>query len=497
MTRNVLLAALAAVLAGVLLLWPRPAEAGGVVGTGSAGSCNAGALHNKLAGGGLVTFNCGAGAVTIVLSATETITRDTTIQGIGNLTISGGDAVTLFHVSGGQVLITDLFLSDGRGANGGAILQDGGALTLDTVIILSNTATVRGGALYSSAPLTVTTVSILSNTAGLSGGAFSLYGHSVLNTVSFGFNKAEYDGAVHNQGTLSLTHGIFFSNTATLYYPGALANLGTADIVDSRFVSNTSHSIGGALFNAFNAHLRLLDSIFVYNQTGYGWYGGGVYNLGSLWVDGTMLAYNSASGGTGGGLAQGQDGQTWLYDSTLIGNLAEGGGGLVTSGTVVLSNTTFFSNTAFGGGGILAQMGTLTITNATLAGNSALGGYDLDSLGAQVAVHNTILSGLNNGACAVSGGGSLLSLGHNLGSDNTCHLSASGDLTDTDPLLGPPSYNDGPTITLALLPGSPAINAADNNGCPATDQRGFLRVGACDIGAFEVAFRTVLPVVRR
>jgi len=42
---------------------------------------------------------------------------------------------------------------------------------------------------------------------------------------------------------------------------------------------------------------------------------------------------------------------------------------------------------------------------------------------------------------------------------------------------------------MALLAGSPAINAGDNNGCPASDQRGVARPygPACDIGAYEVA----------
>src|SRR5262249_50678305 len=65
---------------------------------------------------------------------------------------------------------------------------------------------------------------------------------------------------------------------------------------------------------------------------------------------------------------------------------------------------------------------------------------------------------------------------------------------NTDPQLGPLQNNGGPTQTQALLPGSPAIDAGDNAGCPATDQRGGPRpldakvagVAVCDIGAFEV-----------
>jgi hypothetical protein len=64
------------------------------------------------------------------------------------------------------------------------------------------------------------------------------------------------------------------------------------------------------------------------------------------------------------------------------------------------------------------------------------------------------------------------------------------DLLDVDPLLGPLQDNGGPTLTHALLPGSPAIGAGDKTGHPRWDQRGrpYRRVvhGRMDIGAFEV-----------
>jgi hypothetical protein len=79
--------------------------------------------------------------------------------------------------------------------------------------------------------------------------------------------------------------------------------------------------------------------------------------------------------------------------------------------------------------------------------------------------------------------------GYNLDSGTTCVLSDATDLTATDPLLGPLTANGGPTLTMALLGGSPAIDHGGSaaNGCPATDQRGVVRpqAAACDIGAYE------------
>ncbi len=83
------------------------------------------------------------------------------------------------------------------------------------------------------------------------------------------------------------------------------------------------------------------------------------------------------------------------------------------------------------------------------------------------------------------------SLGHNLignTSGGTDH--ADSDLVNVDPLLGPLRDNGDPTQTMALLPGSPAIDAGDNTDAPDFDQRGpgFARIvnGIIDIGAFEV-----------
>ena len=85
------------------------------------------------------------------------------------------------------------------------------------------------------------------------------------------------------------------------------------------------------------------------------------------------------------------------------------------------------------------------------------------------------------GAVAINSGG------HNIGSDSTCNLTAAGDQPDTDPMVDVLADNGGPTLTHALLAGSPAIDAGDDSLCPATDQRGVSRpLGAhCDIGSFE------------
>jgi hypothetical protein len=91
----------------------------------------------------------------------------------------------------------------------------------------------------------------------------------------------------------------------------------------------------------------------------------------------------------------------------------------------------------------------------------------------------------------------MTSKGYNLSSDSTCNFSGAGDLNNTNPMLGPLQNNGGPTATMALLSGSPAIDAGNPTGCTdgqghllKTDQRGRPRpdtedISGCDMGAYE------------
>ncbi len=90
----------------------------------------------------------------------------------------------------------------------------------------------------------------------------------------------------------------------------------------------------------------------------------------------------------------------------------------------------------------------------------------------------------------------IIDLGHNLSSDNSYAFTNTGSLSNTDPMLAPMANNGGSTLTMALLPGSPAIDAADATAAPSADQRGITRpIGpAPDIGAFEYGLPAVLRV---
>jgi CSLREA domain-containing protein len=255
---------------------------------------------------------------------------------------------------------------------------------------------------------------------------------------------------------------------------------------DDTVSGNTASGSGGGVED--EGSMAVLDSTITGNQAPAV---GGVDDdsTGTLLVVGSTFSDNTGGGGLllGGG---GPD-TAAIADSTFASNSTSGEGGGIdetTPSTLTLSDSTLYGNSAVdpGGGIATSNSSTNTLVNDTIADNtSSGGGQQLANFGSASAL-NTILSG-SGSSCAEN---DPTDAGHNLDSSNSCGFSsADGDLINTDPDLGPLESNGGPTDTMALLAGSPAINAGSNSGCPATDQRGVARPqqGLCDIGAYEFA----------
>ncbi len=228
---------------------------------------------------------------------------------------------------------------------------------------------------------------------------------------------------------------------------------------------------GGGLFN--NGTVSISNSTFANNEGRFGGTarggGGGLYNNGTMSISNSTFANNSASGGNAGG-------------------------GLENFGTVSISNSTFANNSAFAGGGLITFGGTVSISNSTFANNSAPDGFG-GGLNNQVGTVSITQSIVANNSAGRGGSncfnlGTITDQGYNLESGTDCGFTGTGDLQNTDPKLASTlASNGGPTQTLALLDGSPAIDHIPAANCPATDQRGVTRPDdgetTCDIGAYE------------
>ncbi len=209
-------------------------------------------------------------------------------------------------------------------------------------------------------------------------------------------------------------------------------------------------------------------------------YGGAIrqYYAAVLNIADCSFSGNSASG-YGGALMS--EGQLMVLSSYFADNSAGYGGGIYTgAGQHVIIGTTFYGNSGVGSG--IINYGVTTVIDSTFSGNlSAYGGGIYNHYSGTLNLKNTLIAG---NVTDVSG--NVVSQGYNLiGNAGGSSGWVASDLLDVNPLLGPLGNYGGPTKTMPLLPGSPAIDAGDNNGTPATDQRGFSLVGTADIGAFE------------
>jgi beta-glucanase (GH16 family) len=265
------------------------------------------------------------------------------------------------------------------------------------------------------------------------------------------------------------------------------------------------YQLGGALI--VNGQL-LLDRTTVEGSSTNGefqfWQGGGgiyVGGGGALTLRDSSVRNNSTTGSDGGGIYGFTNSLIILERSAVIGNTAGNvGGGLRTLGDAQIENSTISGNTSLGwhGGAIFHTDGVLRLSHSTVAGNTAPGGTTggifvgtFGPGGAQASLLGSVFAGNSGDQCfrGFFGPGpvSIESEGGNIASDGTCVLTAAGDQPGVDPLLAPLAANGGPSLTHALLPGSPAIDAAASATCPATDQRGVARPqgAGCDSGAFE------------
>jgi hypothetical protein len=177
------------------------------------------------------------------------------------------------------------------------------------------------------------------------------------------------------------------------------------------------------------------------------------------------------------------------------------GGGLENFGTVKVFNSTFSGNSVHldigGGGGIFNDGGTLTVTNSTFSENRAGNGGAIFNSGTATLRNTIVANSPSGGNCANLG--TLVDGGYNIDDGTSCGFSsANNSFPSTNPLLDPNGLanNGGPTKTIKLLEGSPAINAIPQgtNGCGTevkTDQRGVSRPQGkkCDISAFEKKVR--------
>ena len=306
-----------------------------------------------------------------------------------------------------------------------------------------------------------------------------------------------FGGGLFNQGMLTIINSTFTDNSA-LYGGAIYTRNGSLTLNGDTFSSNSASAESGAIDNWAGGTVTVTNNTFTGNSAPNG---GAIGNeWGSVSVSNSTFSNNLASTGAGGAIINDNPSDAYsnslsVVGCTISGNLAVNGGGIASGGPDALSltNDTITGNSVTGVGGGLYNDGTTTLIDCTVTGNSAAGGGGgIANAGGALKIGDTIVAENT----ATTGGPDaqgypVTSLGNNLIGEIDGSSGWNGsDLTGTsaqplDPLLAPLGDYGGPTETIALLPGSPAIGAGTAVSGITTDQRGFALDSPPDIGAFQ------------
>ncbi len=357
--------------------------------------------------------------------------------------------------AGSTVVIQDtLFDHNSTPANGGAISNSVGTLTLTRVAFDHNTA-ISGGAIDNHSLLTYSTGVVSSNSASIpdggAGGGLANADTGVvhLTAVDFVENTALHGGAIFNAGQVTIEGGLYSGNTAT-GYAGAIDNVGVLptpgqgvlDISNAEFVGNQAPE-SGAIVNS----------------------------LGTLTITNSVFHGNGGPDCVRAGALQSEDGSLTIVQSVFIDNDATSSG----SNLIISGGTANIYNSTIAGGNVSSVVAK---TSGTLSFHSTIVADNLD--------HDLVFDP-----------GVTVNASHSLIEHAATPPNGVNDqnLFGFDPALGSLGHHGGQLPTINLMFGSPALDAGSNELSLSFDLRGapFARTlgGATDIGAFETSDATV------
>ena len=389
-------------------------------------------------------------------SACKGSPNDCSLRGAINKANQTPGAVTIHLQNGGYSLFGDVNATEDKNLNGDLdIIKDGGSLTIIGNSI--STTTIDGhhtDRLFDVQDVGAPTKLVLKNLSLVNGfacpmqdgGTIRSYGSLELDDVSINNSYGREGGAIYIYSTydqkLVINHSVISHCTSTLDGGAVFAEGETTLIDSSTFDHNTANGIMGLYFNNGNAGR-----------------GGAIYNNSSLTVTDSTFAFNNAHVDGGG-----------IFNYAFLGQ----------STNAYVNSSTFHANsTAIAN--VATASGTLSTSAVTTVANTILD--------ASTDSDNCVNKQDTKGKAAMINGGSNLDSGAGCGFGNN-----GGSLFGLNPHLGELQDNGGPTPTLALLDGSPAIDQGNPASCAMRDQRGLYAVNKCDIGAYEYGANPLLSV---
>ena len=364
------------------------------------------------------------------------ITTDITIVGNGaHIQLqAGATASSYFDVAAtGSLILSDVTL-----AAGSPSVRNAGSATLSQVTVSRASPNTSGGIGVENGASGV--MNVLDSTfegRATSGGSGAIENHGNLTVVGSRFHDAALHSSLFSNGTAAIYSSTFSANGPTPQ-GGAIQNQGSMEIHDSSFTDNEASS-GGAIMNNSAAVLTVAGSYFGSNDASI----------------------------EGGAIVNGASASAQVDNSTFYHDIA---------------TTPFLPCCATGQGGAIVNHNSLGVRHATFSLNGAASGTDVASPEGVAFIGASIFDFPRGGGGACSG--TISDLGSNL---TIAFGSCPSTFTVGNAHLSSPAVHGAGTKTLALGPGSAAVDIVPVSGCPAYDQRGFSRPAgsACDAGALE------------
>lgn len=379
------------------------------------------------------------------------------------------------------------------------------SMIMSNTAVLSNAVIIRGpgsssqfgfgGGVYGAAPLTMTNSTVQGNLVLATGNVNNVQGGGV-----------HADGALLMLRSTVTENRLLTANNASVIFAGGGVRVSSAGRILTSTITRNTIRIGSA-----------------HGGSGGGLSAGLTGNHANVLVSASSAENNLAANG-GGIEAHSSDTGLAVRNSVVDNNAALTGGGILNSGILSLTNSTIYSNLSLDHGGGLYNNGTASVDSVTFNNNTA--DIDADNAGdggaiyvlngATLFLRNSLLTGDTDdspsGTQAEECFGDIISQDYNLiaqtPSPTVCNVigSTGHNLIGIFPNVLDFQLLDhgGATPTLALLPGSAAINGGDPTGCKdengsplLLDQRGKPRIGACDIGAYELGAFLFVPLIIR
>lgn len=336
---------------------------------------------------------------------------------------SGGSAAGCIYNTTGTMAFKNVTFDNcvNNGGGGGALRNESGNLSFTDVTFQNNQANGTGGAgIYNTGGnLTFQTVSFLNHQAngGGGGGIKSTSGAVVIKEATFEGNQSNGGGGGGIQmsgGSLSLENASFTQGSATgAGGSGIYASNASVNLKNIRFSQNT-HSLGTVNVSGSGG---LIGDQLTFENNNANSPGGGIYSSSTLTLTNSSFE-NVNSTSVGGGIYHSNGQAFTLKNTSFINckstngtNSAGPGGGVYLTGssTATLENLTFTQNSSdsTGGGLYATSVGTLQLKNSVFSENNA------NSPGGGVYLNGTnlLLNGVSfkNNSSQSFGGGAYLS----------------------------------------------------------------------------------------